>query len=110
MWAAMLTSDHSRPGQQTLPHTAQQTADRELMLAALQTLSIEHRVVLLECYFRGASVTEVAETLGVTADAVKSRTHHALRALRQALALSTNDPTASDGHQELSGRSAGDLR
>jgi DNA-directed RNA polymerase specialized sigma24 family protein len=92
----MLTSDHSRPSQQTLTHTAQQTAERELVLAAVQTLSIEHRVVLLECYYRGASVAEVADTLGVTADAVKSRTHHALRALRQALALSTNDPPGDD--------------
>ena len=91
MWPAMLTSDHSRPHQQTLTHTAQQTADRRLMLAAVQTLSIEHRVVLLDCYFRGASVAEAAATLGVPAAAIKSRTHHALRALRRALALSTND-------------------
>jgi DNA-directed RNA polymerase specialized sigma24 family protein len=107
MWPSMLTSDHSRPNQQTLTHTAQQTADRQLMLAAVQNLSIEHRVVLLECYYRGASVAEVAETFGMPADAVKSRTHHALRALRQALALSTNPP-ADDGHQALSDTSAGD--
>ena len=97
-----VTSDYSRPHQQTVTHTAQQTPDRQLMLAALRTLSIEHRVVLLECYYRGASVAEVAETLGVPADAVKSRTHHALRALRQAFALSTNYPPASDLQQALS--------
>jgi len=78
------------------------------MLAAVQTLSIEHRVVLLDCYFRGASVAEAAATLGVPAAAIKSRTHHALRALRRALALSTNDSPASEVQQPLSDTSAGD--
>ena len=106
MWPTMLTSDHSRPHQQTVTHTAQQTADRQLMIAALQTLSIEHREVLRECYYRGASVAEVAATLGVPAGAVKSRIHHALRALRQALATSTNNPPASNVQQALPGTSA----
>jgi len=100
----MLAGDHSRPQQQTVTSTAQQTADRQLMLAALQTLSIEHRVVLVECYYRGASVAQAAERLGVPAVAVKSRTHHALRALRRALALNTNDPPASDVQLALRAR------
>ena len=103
MCPAVLTSDHSPPHQQTVTHTAQQTADRQLMLAALQTLSIEHREVLLACYYRGASVAEAAETLEVPADAVKSRTHHALRALRTALALSTNGPPANEVQLALAG-------
>jgi RNA polymerase sigma-70 factor (ECF subfamily) len=59
--------------------------DRHIIMAALRTLSIEHREVLLECYFRGSSVAEAAETLGVPAGTIKSRTHYALRALRLAL-------------------------
>jgi RNA polymerase sigma-70 factor (ECF subfamily) len=51
-------------------------------VAALRTLSPEHRNVLLECYFRGASVAEAAETLGVPPGTVKSRAHCALKALR----------------------------
>lgn len=62
---------------------AQQTADRQLVLAALRTLSTEHRQVLLECYFRGASAAEAAETLGVPLSTIKSRTYYALHALRQ---------------------------
>ena len=62
-----------------------QTVDRQLVLAALRTLSTDHRQVLLECYFRGASVAEAAQTLGVPPGTVKSRTHYALHALRQAL-------------------------
>jgi RNA polymerase sigma-70 factor, ECF subfamily len=65
--------------------TAQQTMDRHLVRRALRTLSSEHRQVLFECYFRGASVAEAASTLGVPAGTVKSRTHHALHALRQAI-------------------------
>lgn len=60
-------------------------ADRQVVMAALRTLSAEHREVLLECYYRGASVAEAAQTLGVPPGTVKSRTHYALRALRLAL-------------------------
>jgi RNA polymerase sigma-70 factor, ECF subfamily len=65
--------------------TAQQAVDRHVVMAALRTLSAEHRQVLLECYFRGASVAEAAQTLGVPPGTVKSRTHYALHALRQAI-------------------------
>ena len=65
--------------------TVQQTVDRHLVLTALRTLSAEHREVLLECYFRGASVAEAARTLGVPPGTIKSRTHYALHALRRAL-------------------------
>jgi RNA polymerase sigma-70 factor (ECF subfamily) len=61
------------------------TLDRQLVVAALRTLSVEHREVLVECYFRGASVAEAALTLGVPAGTIKSRTHYALRALRLAV-------------------------
>jgi RNA polymerase sigma-70 factor (ECF subfamily) len=60
-------------------------ADRQVVLAALRTLSQEHREVLLECYYRGSSVAEAAERLGVPPGTVKSRTHYALRALKLAL-------------------------
>lgn len=65
--------------------TAQQTVDRQLLLTALRTLSAEHREVLLECYFRGASIAQAARTLGVPTGTIKSRTHYALHALRRAL-------------------------
>ncbi len=52
---------------------------------ALSKLSSEHRAVLVECYYRGRSVAEASQRLGVPAGTVKSRTHYALRALRLAL-------------------------
>jgi len=65
--------------------TAQQVADRHLVQTALRTLSTEHRQVLLACYFLGASVADAAQTLGVPAGTIKSRTHYALHALRHAI-------------------------
>jgi RNA polymerase sigma-70 factor (ECF subfamily) len=71
--------------EQAVEDTAQQTVDRQLVQTALQTLSIEHRQALFECYFRGASIAEAADILGVPLGTVKSRTHYALRALREAV-------------------------
>jgi RNA polymerase sigma-70 factor (ECF subfamily) len=56
-----------------------------LVADALTQLTEEHRAVLRECYFRGASVAEASTRLGVPPGTVKSRTHYALRALRLAL-------------------------
>jgi RNA polymerase sigma-70 factor (ECF subfamily) len=56
-----------------------------LMEQALRTLSPAHRDVIVECFYRGHSVAEVAERLGVPQGTVKSRTHYALRELRGAL-------------------------
>lgn len=64
---------------------ADRIVDRQLVLSALRTLSTEHRTVLLECYFRGASVAQAAQTLGLPEGTVKSRAHYALRALRVAI-------------------------
>jgi RNA polymerase sigma-70 factor (ECF subfamily) len=52
---------------------------------ALDRLSPAHREVLVECFYRGRSVAEVAALLGVPPGTVKSRTHYAVRALRLVL-------------------------
>ncbi|WP_199431715.1 sigma-70 family RNA polymerase sigma factor [Qaidamihabitans albus] len=72
------------------PHTppvqfdhADSVVDSVVVLDALARLSPEHRDVLTEIYFRGRSVNEAARNLGVPAGTVKSRSYHALRALRQ---------------------------
>jgi RNA polymerase sigma-70 factor (ECF subfamily) len=68
------------------------TDDRtdELLLSwvvaeALTALSADHRAVLVECFYRGQPVAEVARRLGIPEGTVKSRTHYALRSLRLAL-------------------------
>ncbi len=62
------------------------TAGADWLVAdALRQLSPQHREVLLECYYRGCSVAQAAQRLGVPPGTVKSRTYYALRALRLAL-------------------------
>jgi RNA polymerase sigma-70 factor (ECF subfamily) len=56
-----------------------------LVADALSALSPAHREVLLQTYFRGHTVAEASEVLGVPPGTVKSRTHYALQALRLAL-------------------------
>ena len=55
------------------------------ILEALGSLSVEHRAVIVETYYRGQSVAEAASTLGIPPGTVKSRSYYALRALRLAL-------------------------
>ena len=52
---------------------------------ALRKLSPDHRVVLVETYYRARPYGEVAADLGVPVGTVKSRVYYALRALRLAL-------------------------
>ena len=52
---------------------------------ALRSLSPAHREVIVETYFRGSSIDEAARNLGIAPGTVKSRTHYAMRILRQAL-------------------------
>ena len=49
---------------------------------ALHKLSPDHRTVLAELYYRGASVAEAAARIGVPEGTVRSRSYYALRALR----------------------------
>lgn len=52
---------------------------------ALRNLSPEQREAVQQTYLRDRTVNEVAATLGVPPGTVKSRIHHAVRALRRAL-------------------------
>jgi RNA polymerase sigma-70 factor, ECF subfamily len=56
-----------------------------VVLAALDKLSDDHRNVLVELYYRGRSVAEAAQALGIPPGTVKSRSFHALRAMRTAM-------------------------
>ncbi|MPZ25287.1 MAG: sigma-70 family RNA polymerase sigma factor [Micromonosporaceae bacterium] len=52
---------------------------------ALRSLSYAHREILLETFFRGRTVPEAADVLGLPLGTAKSRVYYALRALRSAL-------------------------
>lgn len=60
---------------------------------AVRALSPEHRSVLVQIYFRGLSVGETAEVLGIPAGTVKSRSHYALRLLSRNLPGYTRRPS-----------------
>jgi RNA polymerase sigma-70 factor (ECF subfamily) len=65
---------------------ADRAVEAWLIAEALSRLTPSHRQVLVECFYRGRSVAETADRLGVPPGTVKSRTHYALRALRLVLA------------------------
>lgn len=64
----------------------EQTLDRIVVTEALDALSREHRAVIVETYYRGRTVAEAAQVLGIPPGTVKSRCYYALRALKLALA------------------------
>jgi RNA polymerase sigma-70 factor (ECF subfamily) len=53
--------------------------------AALARLAPKHQQVIVEMYYYGQHVDEIARSLGVPAGTVKSRAHYALRQLRRVL-------------------------
>jgi RNA polymerase sigma-70 factor (ECF subfamily) len=59
--------------------------DSWIVADAVAVLSPAHREVLVHTYFRGRTVSEAADELGIPVGTVKSRTHYALQALRLAL-------------------------
>lgn len=61
-------------------------ADRDEIDRAFRQLSAEHRAVLVVTHYLGLSGREAAGALGVPPGTVKSRLHHATRALRAAMA------------------------
>jgi RNA polymerase sigma-70 factor (ECF subfamily) len=65
---------------------AQRVVDSMLALEALERLSAEQRSVLVEIYFHDRSVAETAQLLGIPPGTVKSRSHNALKNLRESLA------------------------
>lgn len=71
------------------PHDNGAAFDRALeswqMARALRSLTVEHREVIIETYYRDRSVADAAARLGIPPGTVKSRLYHGLRKLRLAL-------------------------
>lgn len=60
--------------------------DRVVVEEALLRLSDEHRQVVLQLHYCGATVAQAAAHLGIPEGTVKSRAYYAVRALRSVLA------------------------
>jgi RNA polymerase sigma-70 factor (ECF subfamily) len=59
--------------------------DRDQLERGFRRLSIDHRAVVVLHHYLDMPLDEVADVLGVPAGTVRSRLHHAMRALRAAL-------------------------
>ena len=66
-------------------------ADSRVLDAALRTLDIEQRSILVLHHLEGHSVAEVASMLDIPAGTVKSRLHTARRALQSAIDVEGTD-------------------
>jgi RNA polymerase sigma-70 factor (ECF subfamily) len=62
-----------------------QAHDRDVIGAALATLSVDHRVVVALRYYRDLPIEEIATRLDVPSGTVQSRLHYALQRLHLAI-------------------------
>jgi RNA polymerase sigma-70 factor (ECF subfamily) len=77
--------------QRPVPDHADAVVTAAALMPALRRLTVEHRDVLFELYYRRSTVAEAARSIGIPPGTVKSRAHYAVRALRAELV-----PTAGD--------------
>ncbi|MFJ6197323.1 sigma-70 family RNA polymerase sigma factor [Micromonospora sp. NPDC092111] len=89
-----LRARQARPSEVAIPDlnrlsSAEDEMDRVVSVhtvrLAMQQITPEHRAVLVEMYYKGASVAEAAARLGIPEGTVKSRTYYAVRALHAAI-------------------------
>ena len=67
------------------PDAIGQAFDKWILSDALLSLSPDHRVAVVRAYYLGQTVADIAAHEQIPEGTVKSRLHHALRALRIAL-------------------------
>jgi RNA polymerase sigma-70 factor, ECF subfamily len=72
-------------------------ADRDELERAFQRLTLDQRAVLTLVYFADLSLADASLALGIPLGTTKSRVHHALQALRAALAAVERVPELSGG-------------
>lgn len=101
-WRRDISVDPAPGGELDGPSAAEPTADDDL-LAALGSLPIGQRRVVVLRHYWGLSVAETAADLGISAGTVKSQTSDAIAALRRAL---VDHPSAD----QLADHAPGDAR
>ena len=94
------SSDQPLPGRHVDPWVPDASGDvvlRDALERAFRRLTPEHRAVVVLTHLDGLSTREAAEALGLADGTVKSRLHHALRALRAALDADARPAIPSGG-------------
>lgn len=89
MWRAeqrrpRLVTDDEALATQPVEDGVDARVDAWMVQQALERLSAEHRAVVNQLYYGGATVTETARSLGIPPGTVKSRAYYAIRVLRRA--------------------------
>ncbi|MEE4544503.1 sigma-70 family RNA polymerase sigma factor [Streptomyces sp. V4-01] len=82
------TEVHTEPAQDALgceDDGIRRTMDALVLAEALSTLSASHRRVVVQVYLMGDTGLEAARDLNIPLGTVKSRSHYALRMLREAM-------------------------
>ncbi|MGW5333123.1 sigma-70 family RNA polymerase sigma factor [Streptomyces bauhiniae] len=67
------------------PEHVERSLNKKIVREAIGDLTPQHREILLHVQYLDRSITQTAELLGIPAGTVKSRTHLALKSLREAL-------------------------
>ena len=77
--SALSRHDHDRQEESTrVAEAAASQEDWRTVRTALAGLNAQHRQVIVLRYFAGLTTSEIAQSLNVTEDTVKSRLHYAL--------------------------------
>lgn len=90
-----LAREQPDPGAEETPFAADTALAHSRLGAALQTLSLPHREVLILRYFENMRVDQIAAHAGVSRGTVKSRLHYAIAALQRQLPEELNVFTAA---------------
>ena len=86
------------PIDEMMPARSDAYADADLrdqFARALRALSVEHRTVVVLHHHDGLPLVEIADILGIPQGTVRSRLHHATRALKAAIAAGDRSPIES---------------
>ncbi|MFE6844780.1 sigma-70 family RNA polymerase sigma factor [Streptomyces sp. NPDC057686] len=78
-------ADEEGLGRLPVPDGVDRALTTQVVVDAMRDLAPFQREVLLHMYYMGRSVSQTARVLGVPPGTVKSRTHYAMRALREGL-------------------------
>ena len=101
-----LVLDEGRVREEPAPPEIESSGDREFhanrLAQALQTLSPEHREVVVLRFFENMKLQAIADQTGASLGTVKSRLHYALRCLERELPAELNQMTSHDTHDPTS--------
>lgn len=84
-WSRPVTSGSGELSRIPVAPAEDQILESAMLRQALACLPLEHREVIHQVYYQGASIRETAVKLGVAEGTIKSRLHYARQHLRQLL-------------------------